>query len=46
MSVKDISKEYEQAKDEMLMSSMDETEAKQFTKNLKKQKKLEKKQAK
>ena len=46
MSVKDISKEYEQAKDEMLMSSMDEAEAKQFTKDLKKQKKLEKKQAK
>ncbi|OCG25451.1 protease SohB [Gilliamella sp. wkB108] len=46
LSVKDISKEYEQIKDDMLMSSMDELEAKQFTKDLKKQKKLEKKQAK
>lgn len=46
LSVKDISEEYEQVKDDMLTSSMDEIEAKQFTKDLKKQKKLEKKQAK
>lgn len=46
LSVKDISQEYEQVKDDMLTSSMDEIEAKQFTKDLKKQKKLEKKQAK
>ncbi|OCG02237.1 protease SohB [Gilliamella sp. wkB112] len=46
LSVKDVSKEYEQIKDDMLMSSMDELEAKLFTKDLKKQKKLEKKQAK
>ncbi|MWN04802.1 protease SohB [Gilliamella sp. Pas-s95] len=46
LSVKDISQEYEQVKDDMLMSSMDELEAKLFMKDLKKQKKLEKKQAK
>lgn len=46
LSVKDISQEYEQIKDDILMSSMDELEAKQYTKDLKKQKKLEKKQAK
>ena len=46
LSVKDISQEYEQIKDDVLMSSMDELEAKQYTKDLKKQKKLEKKQAK
>ncbi|WP_294844982.1 protease SohB [uncultured Gilliamella sp.] len=46
LSVKDISHEYEQVKDDMLMLSMDELEAKQFAKDLKKQKKLEKKQAK
>lgn len=46
LSVKDISEEYEQVKDDMLTSSMDEIEAKQFTKDLKKQKKLEKKQSK
>ena len=46
LSVKDISQEYEQIKDDILMSSMDEFEAKQYTKDLKKQKKLEKKQAK
>ena len=46
LSVKDISQEYEQIKDDVLMSSMDEFEAKQYTKDLKKQKKLEKKQAK
>ena len=42
LSVKDISHEYEQVKDDMLMSSLDEVEAKQFNKELKKQKKLEK----
>ena len=46
LSVKDISEEYEQVKDDMLVSSMDEVEAKQFNKDLKKQKKNEKKQAK
>lgn len=46
LSVKDISEEYEQIKDDMLISSMDEVEAKQFNKDLKKQKKNEKKQAK
>lgn len=46
LSVKDISQEYEQIKDDILMSSMDELEAKQYTKDLKKQKKIEKKQAK
>ena len=46
LSVKDISQEYEQIKDDILMSSMDEFEAKQYTKDLKKQKKIEKKQAK
>ena len=46
LSVKDISQEYEQIKDDILMSSMDELEAKQYTKDLKKQKKFEKKQAK
>lgn len=46
LSVKDISQEYEQIKDDILMTSMDELEAKQYTKDLKKQKKLEKKQAK
>ena len=46
LSVKDISQEYEQIKDDILMSSMDEFEAKRYTKDLKKQKKLEKKQAK
>ncbi|OCG21460.1 MULTISPECIES: protease SohB [unclassified Gilliamella] len=46
LSVKDISQEYEQVKDDLLMSSMDELEAKLFMKDLKKQKKLEKKQAK
>ncbi len=46
LSVKDISQEYEQVKDDMLMSSLDEVEAKQFNKELKKRKKLEKKQAK
>ena len=46
LSVKDISQEYEQVKDDMLMSSMYEVETKQFKKKLKKQKKLEKKQAK
>ncbi|MCX8700079.1 protease SohB [Gilliamella sp. B2840] len=46
LSVKDISQEYEQVKDDILMSSMDELEAKQYTKDLKKQKKNEKKQAK
>ena len=46
LSVKDISQEYEQIKDDIMMSSMDELEAKQYTKDLKKQKKLEKKQVK
>lgn len=46
LSVKDISQEYEQIKDDIMMSSMDELEAKQYTKDLKKQKKIEKKQAK
>ncbi|MCO6540069.1 MAG: protease SohB [Gilliamella sp.] len=46
LSVKDISQEYEQVKDDMLMSSMDELEAKLFMKDLKKQKKNERKQAK
>lgn len=46
LSVKDISQEYEQIKDDILMSSMDELEAKQYTKDLKKQKKIEKKKAK
>lgn len=46
LSVKDISQEYEQIKDDILMSSMDELEAKQYTKDLKKHKKIEKKQAK
>jgi serine protease SohB len=46
LSVKDISQEYEQVKDDMLMSSMGELEAKLFMKDIKKQKKCEKKQAK
>ncbi|KFA59520.1 putative protease sohB [Gilliamella apicola] len=46
LSVKDISQEYEQVKDDMLMSSLDELEAKLFMKDLKKQKKNERKQAK
>lgn len=46
LEIKDLSEEYTQIKDEMQLSSMDEAEAKQYDKDLKKRKKQEKKKAK